>query len=120
ADRAGLKPNDLLLAIDGVAVHRGVDVMKRLWVLGAWSQAHYQMERENRGFEALVIIAPAPKPLTIENYLRFVVLLYLFIGLFIFVRRWNAARAVHFYLFCLASFVLFSFHYTGKLNAFDW
>ncbi len=47
-------------------------------------------------------------------------LLYLFIGLFIFVRRWNAPRAVHFYVFCLASFVLYSFHYTGKLNSFDW
>ena len=46
--------------------------------------------------------------------------LYLFIGLFIFVRRWNAPRAVHFYIFCLVSFVLYSFHYTGKLNSFDW
>jgi len=67
-----------------------------------------------------VVIAPAPKPLSIENYLRVVGLLYLFIGVFIFVRRWNAARAIHFYIFCLASFVLFSFHYTGKLNTFDW
>ncbi len=47
-------------------------------------------------------------------------LLYLFIGGFIFVRRWNAPRALHFYVFCLASFVLCSFHYTGKLNPFDW
>ena len=47
-------------------------------------------------------------------------LLYLFIGLFIFVRRWNAPRAVHFYIFCLVSFVLYSFHYSGKLNSFDW
>ena len=27
--------------------------------------------------------------------------MYLFIGLFIFARRWNAPRAVHFYIFCL-------------------
>ncbi len=65
-------------------------------------------------------MAPAPKPLAIENYLRVVGLFYLFIGLFIFVRRWNAARAVHFYIFCLVSFILCSFHYTGKLNLFDW
>ncbi len=67
-----------------------------------------------------MIVSPAPKPLTIENYLRLVGLLYLFIGLFIFARRWNAVRAVHFYIFCLVSFILFSFHYTGKLNFFDW
>ena len=27
---------------------------------------------------------------------------------------------VHFYIFCLVSFVLYSFHYSGKLNSFDW
>ena len=47
-------------------------------------------------------------------------MLYLFIGLFIFARRWNATRAVHFYIFCLVSFVLYSFQYTGKLTPFDW
>ena len=31
------------------------------------------------------------------------------------VRRWTGSmRAVHFYVFCLASFILYSFHYTGK------
>src|SRR6202044_2708326 len=59
-------------------------------------------------------------PSSIENYLRILGLLYLFIGLFIFVRRWNAPRAIHFYVFCLVSFVLYSFHYSGKLNSFDW
>jgi two-component system, NtrC family, sensor kinase len=120
AERAGVKPGDQLLAINDVSVHRAVEVTKRLWSLGAWSQAHYQLARHNRNFEALLIVAPAPKPLAIENYLRIVGLLYLFIGLFIFVRRWNAARAVHFYIFCLVSFILCSFHYTGKLNLFDW
>ncbi|MFZ0431412.1 MAG: ATP-binding protein, partial [Candidatus Acidiferrales bacterium] len=33
--------------------------------------------------------------------------------------RWSAPRAVHFYVFCLVSFVLYSFHYSGKLNSFD-
>ncbi|HEY1472432.1 MAG TPA: ATP-binding protein, partial [Candidatus Acidoferrum sp.] len=62
---------------------------------------------------------PAQKALHVENYLRFVGLLYLFIGLFIFIRRWNAPRAVHFYIFCLVSFILYSFQYSGKLDAFD-
>ncbi len=120
AERAGIKPGDQLLAINDVSVHRAVEVTKRLWSLGAWSQAHYRLARHNRTFEALLIVTPAPKPLAIENYLRIVGLLYLFIGLFIFVRRWNAPRAVHFYIFCLVSFILCSFHYTGKLNLFDW
>ena len=40
-------------------------------------------------------------------------------GLFIFMRSWNAPRAVHFYVFCLVSFILYSFQYSGKLDAFD-
>ena len=120
AERAGIKLGDVLVSIDGQPVSRALEVPKRLWGLGVWSQARYQIQRQNRSFDASLITAPAPKPVSIENYLRVVGLLYLFIGVFIFVRRWNAPRAVHFYIFCLASFVLCSFHYTGKLNSFDW
>ena len=44
---------------------------------------------------------------------------YLLIGLFVYYRRVGAPRSVHFYVLCLASFVLSCFHFTGKLNAFD-
>jgi two-component system NtrC family sensor kinase len=120
AERAGIKAGDRLVAIDGLAVHRALDVTKRLWAVGLWAQVQYRLERDGKPYQARVVVAPAPKPVTIENYLRIVGLLYLFIGLFIFVRRWNAPRAVHFYLFCLVSFVLYEFRYTGKLNLFDW
>jgi two-component system NtrC family sensor kinase len=119
-ERAGIKSGDVLVAIDSQPVGRAVEVVKRLWALGIWSQARYQIQRQNRGFETSLVTAPAPKPLSIENYLRVVGALYLFIGVFIFLRRWNAPRALHFCAFCLASFGLLSFHYTGKLNSFDW
>jgi len=85
-----------------------------------WTQVHYKLSRGGEEFETPLLTAPAEKPLATENYLRIVGLLYLFIGLFIFIRRWNAPRAVHFYVFCLVSFVLWSFHFSGKLDAFDW
>ena len=120
AERAGIRSGDALTSINGQAIGRAVEVTKRLWTLGIWSQAHYQVSRQDGRFETSLVTAPGPKPLSIENYLRVVGALYLLIGFYIFIRRWNAARAVHFYLFCLASFVLCSFHYTGKLNLFDW
>ena len=120
AERAGIKAGDNLVAINGVPMHRAVDVAKQLWSLGVWSKARYTLERNGQEFQASVVVTPASKPLGLENYLRFVGLVYLFVGLFILARRWTASRAVHFYTFCLASFVLFSFHYTGKLNQFDW
>jgi two-component system, NtrC family, sensor kinase len=120
AQRAGIKSGDVLVSIDAQPISRAIDVTKRLWGLGIWSQARYEIRRQNRTFDTRVVTAPAPKPISIENYLRVVGVLYLVIGVYVWARRWNASRAAHFYTFCLASFVLFSFHYTGKLNSFDW
>ena len=120
AARAGIRAEDILVAINDVPVHNQVQVTKRLWRAGLWSQVRYKLTRNGREFETPLITVPAEKPASIENYERVVGLLYLFIGLFIFVRRWNAPRAIHFYVFCLVSFVLFSFHYSGKLDAFDY
>src|SRR5580658_6471613 len=120
ADSAGIRPDDRLVAIDGNGVQRAVQVTQRLWRLGVWTQVSYRIERDGSTFDAKLVTVPAPRPASLENYLRVVGLLYLFIGIFIFVRRWNAARAVHFYVFCLVSFMLYTFQYTGKLSPFDW
>jgi two-component system NtrC family sensor kinase len=117
--RSGIRPGDALIALNGAPVRRAAQVTQRLWRLGVWSEARYSLSRDGRKFETTLITVPADQSSSIENYLRIVGLLYLFIGLFIFLRRWTATRAVHFYLFCLASFVLYAFHYTGKLNSFD-
>jgi two-component system, NtrC family, sensor kinase len=120
AARAGVRPEDLLVAINGVPVNTQVQVTKRLWRAGLWTQVRYKLLRNGQEFETPLVTAPAEKPASIENYARVVGLLYLFIGLFIFIRRWNAPRAVHFFVFCLVSFILYSFHYSGKLDAFDY
>src|SRR5262249_60229247 len=99
---------------------RPPEVARRLDRAGFWTKAPYKLRRNGEEFKTPLVTAPAEKPLATENYLRVVGLLYLFIGLFIFVRRWNAPRAVHFYIFCLASFILWSFHYSQKLDLFDW
>jgi PAS domain S-box-containing protein len=119
AAAAGIQPGDQLIAIDDIPVPNEKHVAQRLFRAGLWTQLRYKLSRNGEEFEARLITAPAQKPLAVENYERVVGLLYLFIGLFIFVRRWNAPRAVHFYVFCLVSFILYSFHYSGKLDAFD-
>jgi two-component system NtrC family sensor kinase len=120
ATRAGVRPGDHLLAINGSPVTRQVQVTKRLWRAGLWTQVRYKLARNGEEFETPLVTAPAEKPTSIENYARVLGLIYLFIGLFIFARRWNAPRAVHFYIFCLVSFIFFSFHYSGKLDTFDY
>jgi len=120
ATRAGIQPGDVLLTFNGVPTTRATDVTQKLERAGLWTQVRYKLARNGQEFETPLVTAPVEKPLTTENYLRVVGLLYLFIGLFIFARRWNAPRAVHFYIFCLASFILWSFHFSGKLDVFDW
>ncbi|MDE2755229.1 MAG: ATP-binding protein, partial [Acidobacteriota bacterium] len=63
---------------------------------------------------------PQPANLRLKGFLESVGFLYLLIGVFIFLRRWQAKGALHFYTICLASFGVFAFSYTGKLNVFDW
>jgi two-component system NtrC family sensor kinase len=119
AAKAGIKQGDLVESVRGMTIHRATDVTRVLFHVGPWTEIRYALRRGGERFETPLVTAPQENPSSIENYLRVTALLYIFIGLFIFVRRWNAPRAIHFYIFCLVSFVLYSFHYTGKLNFFD-
>src|ERR1700757_2154934 len=119
ASAAGILPGDILLAINDAPVPSAAHVARRLYRAGLWTQLRYKLSRNGEEFETRLITTPPHKPISVENYLRLVGLLYLFIGLFIFIRRWNAPRAVHFYVFCLVSFILYSFQYSGKLDTFD-
>jgi two-component system, NtrC family, sensor kinase len=116
AAKAGIKQGDVVESIRGKTIRRGVDVAQVLGRVGPWAEVQYEIRRDGQSLGFPVVTEPQDNPLA--NYLRFTGLLYLFIGLFIFARRWNAPRAVHFYIFCLVSFIFLSFHYTGKTDAF--
>lgn len=120
ASKAGIKPGDLIEAVNGVKIERSLDVARVLWRAGLWTQVTYDISRQGEHIQLPLITEPYQDPYSIASQLRFTALLYLFIGLFIFVRRWSAPRAIHFYIFCLVSFVFYSFLFTGKLNSFDW
>src|SRR5579863_4622291 len=120
AARAGIHQGDTVQSINGVRVRRATQVTAQLWHAGVWSSVPYRLARNGESFEAIVVTAPAEKSTVLWNCFGILSLLYLFIGLFIFARRWTAPRAVHFYAFCLVSFIFYAFHYSGKLNSFDW
>ncbi len=63
---------------------------------------------------------PVPAERSQYNWLRLIGLIYLGVGLYVLLRRWTAPGSTHFYIFCLVSFIFYTFHYTGKLNPFDW
>jgi two-component system, NtrC family, sensor kinase len=118
AERAGLRPGDILESIQAAPVHATDDVPQRLAYVGAWAKAAYVVRRGGVDVPASVIVGEAPRGFAISwQYL--VGLAYLAIGFFVYFRRGSAYKARHFYVFCLASFVFSCFHYTGKLNPFD-
>ena len=125
ADRAGIKAGDLLTAAK-LSGSRGASVptprmsfLTRQWfAAGVWGRVDYFLVRSGIPIHASVILAEADR--SQDQGLRLVALVYLSIGLYVLFRRWTAPRATHFYIFCLASFVLYSFNYTGKFNTFDW
>src|SRR6266404_9461180 len=118
AARSGIKPGDRLAAVDGHTV-KGVDgVVRQMYQDGAWSKITYSVLRGGVSLDATPILVPRER--ASNDWLRVIALIYLGIGLYVLFRRWTAPGSTHFYIFCLVSFMLYAFHYTGKLNSFDW
>lgn len=119
-DKAGIRNQDVLISVEGREVKDAIDITQQLFRLGVWTKANYHLIRNGIPIDARIIVAPQDTRASFKLYFEVVGILYLLIGIFIFVRRWEAPRATLFYVFCLASFVLYAFSYTGKLNSFDW
>jgi PAS domain S-box-containing protein len=117
-DRGGIKADDALVSVGGNAVHSTADIARQMYRSGVWTKLSYTLDRGNVGLDVPVILQPVDKSLS--QGLRLIALVYLGIGIYVLLRRWTAPKAGHFYLFCLVSFIFYSFKFTGKLNQFDW
>jgi len=116
--KAGIKPGDQLVAVNGQDIKNTAGLERQLYRTGIWSKAVYSLIRQSVALDSSVILAPADRSL--NNWLRLIALIYLGIGLYVLLRRWTAPGSTHFYIFCLVSFIAYSFKYTGKFNDFDW
>ena len=116
--RGGIKSGDQLVSINGAEVQNMPGLERQLYQTGVWSKASYSLLRQSVPLDSNVILVPGERSL--NNWLRLIALIYLGIGLYVLLRRWTAPGSTHFYIFCLVSFIAYSFKYTGKLNDFDW
>src|SRR6202030_31815 len=116
--KAGIKSDDQLVAINGQEIKSTPGLVRQLYNTGVWSKATYSLIRQSVTLDSNVILAPADRSLNFS--LRLIALIYLGIGIYVLLRRWTAPGSTHFYIFCLVSFISFSFHYVGNLSDFDW
>ena len=121
----GIKRGDLLLSIDDRPTPSVAALERELFRIGTYLDGTYSIARPLKA----CTLAPAtrlsfkvslePVDRSINYGLRLIAVVYLFIGLYVLFRRWTAPKSTHFYVFCLVSFVLYAFKYTGQLDAFD-
>jgi two-component system NtrC family sensor kinase len=117
-DKGGIRRGDRLTAINQQPIPNMAALTRELYRTGAWSKATYSVVRDSVPLDAVVI--PIPTDKSLYDWLRFIALIYLGIGIYVLLRRWTAPGSTHFYVFCLVSFIFYAFHYTGKFNSFDW
>ena len=115
--RAGVKAGDVLISLNDQPLSSTAALSRAMYRIGPWSKATYGLQRQGVPVQVPVVLEPRDHSMNIG--LRFIALIYLGIGLYVLLRRWTAPKSTHFYLFCLTSFIYYSFHYTGKLNQFD-
>ena len=118
---AGIRRGDLLTAVNEVGVSRVAGLERELYRAGgAYSKDNYQITRDGLALDTPVVVIPEPTDRSVPQALRLIGLIYLAIGVYVLFRRWTAPRALHFYLFCLASSALYGLAYTGQLDTLDW
>ncbi len=117
-EKAGVHRGDQLVSIADLPIPHAMDATMVLARLGAWRKADYKVLHGKTEVVSNVIIGEAERDATLY-YQYAVAFIYLSIGLFVYFRRGGAPRGLHFFLLCLGSFVMYAFHYSGKLNNFD-
>jgi two-component system NtrC family sensor kinase len=121
ASQAGIRVNDVVLALDGQEVLTSQQIEDHLSRRSAGAHLVYDLLRasEKRPLEVTV------KPLSQGNvslfyYLSLVGFFSLLVGTIVMLRRPLDRAALHFYAICLLFFLMYSTSYTGKLNLADW
>jgi len=117
--RVGIRPGDLLVSLEGKPIANLGQYSDELYRIGLDGSAIYGLKSE-AGARDMVVQLAAKALLEPKDGLRMLLaFLHLGIGLFVIVRGGSLSRAFHFYLICLAAFVLYLFSYTPKWGGLD-
>ena len=116
-EHAGLKTGDLMVKANDLPVPRWASLAEQMIRTKVYNTITYTIMRDGVRIEVPVILDAQDR--SFNDGFRLIALVYLGIGLYVLFRRWTAPHSTHFYIFCLVSFVLYSFKYTGKMDGLD-
>jgi len=120
AAEAGIRPGDLLLAVNGRGMANLGEFFRMIDALGVNATTSYRISSGPETRDLNVTLAGRGMISTRDLPRTLLAFLYLGIGLFVAVKGGQQPRAYHFYLICLAAFVVYLYSYTPRLFAFDW
>ena len=119
AAQAAVHPGDRVLRINGRQITQAIDVQKVLAGQSVWTSAEYSFERDGVEFKHSLVIRAAARGGVSGAFQWIIGAFYLIVGAFVLYRGHERPMARHFYLFCLASFVLYCFRFTEQLDGFN-
>ncbi len=120
-DLAGVRPGDVLIAIDGQAIDTPADVVQTLHRHRSGEELRYTVVRLGERQLADLTLAPVPqgnRPLYF--ILAFIGIFTLLVGTAVRLRRPRAQATLHFFWLCIAFFGTFTFSFNGRLDGLDW
>ncbi len=121
AEAAGLRPGDVLIAIDDQPVEVVRDVLGALHGERRGTRLTYTVMRLGAQEVRQVVLQPVPQGNASLYFLLAAVGAFtLLVGLSVRLRRPSDQATLHFFWLCVAFFGAFSFSFNGRLDRLDW
>ncbi len=121
ASRAGVRPGDILLAIDNRPVDGRQDVLDLQHQSNAGALHSYTLLRLGSRQVATVSLAPMPAGTGLFYYVLAAVGIFtLLVGAAVRARRPTDQATLHFFWLSVAFFGVFTFSFSGRLDRVDW
>jgi two-component system NtrC family sensor kinase len=121
AARAGVRPGDVLLAVDGQVIERREDVHDLQHAASRGTRHTYTLLTLGDRRVAQVTLAPIPRGVGSLYYvLAGVGIFTLLVGATVRTRRPTDEATLHFFWLAVAFFGVFTFSFSGRLDRVDW
>jgi PAS domain S-box-containing protein len=121
ADRAGVEPGDVLVAVDGQPVDTTTHILALQLNASAGDRHGYSLLRGGTRVAAAIFMAPIPSGTGALYYvLAGVGIFTLLVGVTVRTRRPFDQATLHFFWLAVAFFGTFTFSFTGRFDRVDW